>query len=277
MRASTSVHHQELVRMKTIIVPLDGHHPSEAAIPVARAIAERADADVALMSATRSTNQQAERVAYVTALADELSPVIARAEVVVTDRPVAEAILAIAHLVPDGVVCMRAHGRGPLGTAVLGSTALEVLEATTEPVILVGPGVTTERFGAVTRLLVPLDGSEEAEAIIPLAVDVARQLSLEPMLLRVIHPLDDEGARHLDTSLDRAVKTFEDAGFHPEVEVVFSSNTPVSIVGYAQTIGASLIAMSTHLRRGLPRAVLGNATMATVHAASCPVIVQHLS
>jgi nucleotide-binding universal stress UspA family protein len=263
--------------MKTLIVPLDGHHPSEAAIPIAQAIAERSDADVVLMSATRSPNTKPDRVAYLSSLADDLSTVTARTDVVVTDRPVAEAILAIAHLAPEGIVCMRAHGRGSLGTAIIGSTALDVLEGTTDPVILVGPGVTSARFGPAARVLVPLDGSEEAEEIIPLVVELAHQLELEPMLLRVIHPLDDEGARHYDTSLDRAVKTFEDAGFHPEVEVIFSSNAPVSIVGYAQSIGASLIAMSTHLRRGLPRAVLGNATMATVHAASCPVIVQHLS
>jgi nucleotide-binding universal stress UspA family protein len=260
--------------MKTLIVPLDGGPKAEGALPVARRVAMRSGAELVLMRATKHADTT-EAQAYLTRAARELEPVPTRIHAVAADRPVAEAILAVTHNAPEGMVCMAAHGRGLLGAAVLGSTAEALLASTTEPVMLLGPGVESARFPEHARLLVPIDGSVESETIADLAVDLARQFDLEPAVLLVAHPLDDETARHGDETIERAAAHYRDAGLATTTSMLVSSSTVVGIVGYAQTIAASMIVMNTHLRKGLDRLVLGSVTMDTVRASHCPVVVRH--
>jgi nucleotide-binding universal stress UspA family protein len=260
--------------MKTLIVPLDGGPKAEGAILVARRIAMRSGADVILMRASKHADA-AETQTYLTRAAREVEPVPVHVQAIATDRPIAEAILAVAHSAPEGMVCMAAHGRGLLGAAVLGSTAEALLAATTEPVMLLGPGVDAARFPTHARLLVPIDGSAESATIADLAIDHAHQFDLEPAVLLVAHPLDDETARHGGETIERAASRCRDAGLATTAEMLVSSSTVVGIVGYAQTIAASMIVMNTHLRKGLDRLVLGSVTMDTVRAAHCPVVVRH--
>jgi nucleotide-binding universal stress UspA family protein len=168
---------------------------------------------------------------------------------------------------------MATHGRGALLTAVLGSTADQVLRITTHPVLLVGPNcVPTELFGA-SRLVVPLDGSAASEMIVPVAIDIARQLGLAPWLLQVDVPFDEQMAREMDTVFERVASRFRAAALEPRTKLMFATDPGRSIANFAKTIGASMIAMTTHSGTGVRRLVLGSVAMATVRAARCPVLV----
>ncbi len=56
-------------------------------------------------------------------------------------------------------------------------------------------------------------------------------------------------------------------------EVLHHTKPAVAIVEHAHDVGASMIAMATHGRTGLPRVVLGSVAMEIARHAPCPVLV----
>jgi nucleotide-binding universal stress UspA family protein len=141
------------------------------------------------------------------------------------------------------------------------------------------------------RVLVPLDGSPLAEAIIPFIVQIAGPLDLEIVLVRVLQPIPPEvveGARHV--VLEDVPARFEEArtylatvadrlavnGIRVRTDV--RRGEPVSeIVGGARDAGADLIAMTTHGRSGLGRLLFGSVAEAVLRHAEIPVFLMRLT
>lgn len=131
------------------------------------------------------------------------------------------------------------------------------------------------------RILVPLDGSPLAEAILPEVVDLARHHGAEVLLLRValVHTLP--GVDQTEAQV-RAVEEAE--GYLAEVERrLAAQGVPVSgavrygraveeILDHAESKRADLIAMSTHGRSGIRRFMLGSVAEAVLRAAPVPVL-----
>ena len=71
---------------------------------------------------------------------------------------------------------MATHGRSGLNRFFLGSIAEKVLRATVNPLLLVKATepVVTEGEAPLTSIVVPLDGSDLAEAVLPAVTDLAR-------------------------------------------------------------------------------------------------------
>jgi nucleotide-binding universal stress UspA family protein len=117
-----------------------------------------------------------------------------------------------------------------------------------------------------TRVLVPLDGSELAEAILPFVEQVAGPLDSEVVLLRVIEPLSpvelvaSAGVGAPDTF---ALRVRTRVALGPPAEEILAA---------AQATGADLIAMATHGRSGLGRVWFGSVAEAVLHAAAVPVL-----
>jgi nucleotide-binding universal stress UspA family protein len=132
-----------------------------------------------------------------------------------------------------------------------------------------------------TRILVPLDGSPLAEAILPEVVELARLHAAEVMLLRVALAHTFPGADQTDAQ----VHAVEEAdGYLADVErrlaaqrirasrAVRYGHVAEEILDHVRSRGADLIAMSTHGRSGLPRWVLGSVAEAILRAAPVPVL-----
>jgi nucleotide-binding universal stress UspA family protein len=73
---------------------------------------------------------------------------------------VAHAILKQTRDRSADLVIMRTHGRAGVERAVLGSVTQRVLAESGVPVVLMRPG--GRRLGHIRKLLVPIDGSEDA-------------------------------------------------------------------------------------------------------------------
>src|SRR5262249_17349291 len=127
-------------------------------------------------------------------------------------------------------------------------------------------------------VLVTLDGSELAEAIVPIASQIAGPLDLEMVLLRVVQPITpmvDETARRvivddLEGRRERAaayLAAFADElsahGIRAQTEVRYG-NPEDEIVQAAHDVGADLIAMTTHGRSGLGRLLFGSVAEAVL-------------
>lgn len=135
------------------------------------------------------------------------------------------------------------------------------------------------------RALVPLDGSQVAETIIPFILDIAGPLDMEVVLLRVVEPVPPmvlEGSRHIEVEDVEARHTDAEEYLAPiAVELrnkgvkvesrVRRGNPADQIVAAARETGADFIAMSTHGRGGLGRLVFGSVAQAVLRHVDMPV------
>ncbi len=136
------------------------------------------------------------------------------------------------------------------------------------------------------RILVPLDGSKTAEAILPFVLEIAGPLDIEVTLLRVVVPVPPsvvEGSRQVvveDTEarraeaeqyLDRLAAELRDRGVR--VRTVVRRGDPVTeIAAAARELEVDLVAMTTHGRSGLGRLLFGSVTEAVLRSTDLPVL-----
>jgi nucleotide-binding universal stress UspA family protein len=142
---------------------------------------------------------------------------------------------------------------------------------------------------AFQSILVPLDGSPQAEQIIPLALEIAR-VSRARVRLVLVHqsslppPLDPKGAE-LYVSIELAMRKVErdylnglrmqlrkNSGLQISSVTIEGPPGP-TLVKYIKDIGADLVAMTTHGRGGLRGAWLGSVADHLIRSLQVPVIV----
>ena len=144
------------------------------------------------------------------------------------------------------------------------------------------------------KILVPLDGSDVAEAALPnvedLAIRMAPGTKIEVTLLQVISNLtfnyitDDERAqlpyspddlKHIEQLakkyLEKVAEKLRAKGINVKT-LVIEGHAAEEIIKAADTIGANLIAMSSHGRSGLGRWALGSITDKVLHESHVPVL-----
>ena len=142
------------------------------------------------------------------------------------------------------------------------------------------------------RVLVPLDGSPVAEAILPFIEQIAGPLDMEIMLLRVVPVssfLDVVAMAKEVQAGEPILKELEAQGYlEPLVETLKAKGVGVGarvrigdpateIVAAAQEIGADLIAMTTHGRSGLGRLLFGSVAEAVLRASPIPVFLLRMT
>jgi nucleotide-binding universal stress UspA family protein len=137
------------------------------------------------------------------------------------------------------------------------------------------------------RVLIPLDGSPPAETILPFAEEIARSFEAEVVLLTVVEPLapgaglvtgpvnaaDALFLHQLETKkyLAELTKRLEARGLRARPRLGLG-RPAVEIVQAAMAEGADLIAMTTHGRSGLQRAVFGSVAEQVLRTAPVPVL-----
>jgi nucleotide-binding universal stress UspA family protein len=173
-----------------------------------------------------------------------------------------------------------------------GSVADAVLHTTPVPLLLLRPtGAGALSSPEPRRLVVPLDGSPLAEAVLPVAEELARALAAPIILLRVVEftalafGAEPFGSPYLDYQGIPDVLREDAARYLTEVaadlrgkgltvETHASIGTPVdTITAQAREQAASLIVMSTHGRSGWRGVMLGSVARRVVLLASGPVLV----
>lgn len=81
---------------------------------------------------------------------------------------------------------MATHGRSGVERWLLGSVAEKVLRGAINPLLLIRATKEAKSEGEASpgSVIVPLDGSELAEQVLPSVVELAKQLALEVVLFR---------------------------------------------------------------------------------------------
>jgi len=129
------------------------------------------------------------------------------------------------------------------------------------------------------RILVPLDGSDLARAILPRVQAMAAPLGSEVVLLQV---LGESGVlpktaakerREAEKQLKAAAQELLDAGVNARYTIRHGSDAAAEIVDYAEVNDVDLIAMSTHGRSGISRWMLGSVASKVLRGTSKPILV----
>lgn len=178
--------------MLTILLPLDGSELAEQTLPHARAIARSTDAKIVLLRAVAPTEfrdedafsrvdwrlrkQQAQ--SYLRDVAAELKTDSKLVETLVEEGPPADVILDVASRADAKLLIMCSHGSGGATNFPQGSIASKVLSTFSGSVLWVGavrPGNAPD--AQYRNILVPVDGSPEAECALRVAVLLAEAQS----------------------------------------------------------------------------------------------------
>ena len=199
---------------------------------------------------------------------------------------VASAIAAAGRDFHADVIVVGHHGRGALGSMLLGSVSAELVEYTTTPV-LVAHGE------SLRRLILADDGSASAAAARAL---VARMPGFKGLAVRVVsvsdrppgwvgwlEPEAPDDIEALETAIESEHERHDALAVASAAELsaaglVADSASPVGdpgteIVRAAQAFGADVIVMGTRGQTGLERLLVGSVARKVLNHAHCSILV----
>ena len=188
---------------------------------------------------------------------------------------------------------MSTRGRSGLGRLILGSVTEKVIHTSPLPTLAVTPEkaeLYRNKTAAISRIMVPLDGSALAETALTYAESLARLLSLSVILVRAVrvaglYAMDAHEPPHVHVSdLETSIVAEADdylrftaakvrvQGIDVGWKVLRGSPTQ-AIIELARETPQDLIAITTRGRTGLDRWIMGSVAEAVVRASGDPVLV----
>ena len=278
-----------------ILIPLDGSELSERALPLAADIARRTGASLTLASVIDAEADAAQSASekYLIDVAGRLEGAGLEISTVTLTGDPAEEIVGHAEREEIDLIAMATRGRSGLVRGLLGSVTDRVIHGTTVPVLIVRPETAAELGGEapnIGQVVVPLDGSEFAEAALPLGQALAKALSARIVLMRSVrYPVAYSAAADPPVEPAEVVSVEEleqDARDYlaPVSERVESDGLPVEtrvgsghprgqLVALAEEFPESIIVMTTHGASGIKRWVLGSVADGVIRTAPVPTLI----
>jgi nucleotide-binding universal stress UspA family protein len=298
---------------RSLLVPLDGSAFAEQALPMAAELAARSGASLHIVLVHNSTavvpgpgepvvldpaiehQVRLQEEAYLGSVSGPLSsdgrfPVVTR----LLEGRAAHTIAEYARSSAIDLVVLTTHGRGVLSRFWIGSVADRLVRQLDQPMLLIRPQAArgAPSPARVHRILVPLDGSPLAAAILAPATRLGQLLGAEFTLLRVVQlvapvwlpvqgvvlPMEDPNAattRQLEAThyVQDAARQLRARGISVEAAVEVAPEPVVAIAEYAERHGADLIAIATHGYGGATRFLLGSVADKLVRTATVPLLV----
>ena len=288
-----------------ILVPLDGSAFAEAALPLALEVSRRTGANVHIVTVLEPVTSFAyegwEGAAvewsqkYLEDVLDRIEgnaggevsrAVLSGHTVEMLDREAGEKDVDL--------VVMASHGRGALSRMWLGSVADGFIRHSDLPVIIVRPdeeATPAANFERVFEtLLIPLDGSELSEDALTYATEFGELFDSAYHLTRVVSYPVDIASPYLPHTAQLNQQVLDDAkmgaadyleahadrmrrrGLRVTTSVGVDAQAGHGVLNEAAAVGADMIAMATHGRTGLSRAVLGSAADKVLRGTHQPVL-----
>ena len=254
-----------------LVVPFDGSAAAEQAATAAAQLAAVSGAALHVLYVQDDAGRSGDAVAaQARLLAGRLGT---RAEI----RPAADksvppgtAIGAYLQELGNATAVMSTHGRGRLGSAVLGSVMADVVAAG-HAVVALGPRASLEE--PPKRVLACVDPTGLAADVVAEAAGWARALQVPLWLIEVVSPkvlVPSHEGRESAFVHGLADQARAD-GLTLEWEVLHHDRPDEAIVTYA-TVPGTMLALATHGRTGVQRALVGSVTGDVLRSATCPVV-----
>jgi nucleotide-binding universal stress UspA family protein len=210
----------------------------------------------------------------------------------VLEGAAASCIVDVGSREPGALIAMSTHGRSGVARWAFGSVTDKVIHTTINPLLIVRSSdkPPSEEEIAIKSIIVPLDGSELAEQILPHVADLAKTLDLGVNLLRVTpsagdyyrfmdYPLPkyDDLAEQMDAEAMEYLKSqgqrLRSQGIFQVEERLSHGSPAIAVTDFARETPNSLVAMTTHGRSGVGRWILGSVADRVIRHSGGPVLV----
>jgi nucleotide-binding universal stress UspA family protein len=172
-------------------------------------------------------------------------------------------------------ICLGNSGRSRLERLLLGSTVENILRHSALPLLI----TRTRPLSKLDRVFLPVDFDEGSQAALRFAVEnLPKRSRLDALfVLPPPFPLDPYGVviDGREKTIGRDLRAFlrrHGAG-RAHARVILWGDPPDEILRAARRARADLVVLSTHGRRGLPRALMGSVAEKVVRYADRPVLV----
>ena len=289
---------------KRILTPLDGSTLSEGILPYVRALAPALGARVELLQIHPNMTYELEQLedaeqasitaalepvqlrlqhqseSYLSKVAGDLEGLGVETGIDVRFGPPAASIVEEAEQVEDTLIAMSTHGRAGVGRWIMGSVTDRVLHTTMTPLLVVHPergAPSVDSVADISTLIVPLDGSELAETVLPVAAAVAMATGASILLVRSLDApsrsslsVTELASRGVSEGTLEEAETAESLGARAAAlreegvvgvrTMVIRGNAAEEIEELARNTPDSMIVACTHGRSGVGRAVMGSVT-----------------
>ena len=277
---------------QTVLVPLDGSHLADGALPTARTLAARFGATIHIITvAVSDVELQRIRGEAARALGTDPDDPCVHVEV---DTDVAGAVHRCASQLDSCLVCLSTHGRGRVAGTVIGSTARDIMEWCRGPAVVVGPAVvqsdpvvaTATSPLEVDHLVACVDGTPISESGLHVAAAWAHALGMKLTIVTVAEPCPPPvriGApwrRHHgpNEDADEYVRrlgeqwALEAPGL--DTFVVYDAiSAAAGLKDYLAAHPTGLIAVTSHLHDRFAHVVFGSGAADIVHTSTAPALV----
>lgn len=270
---------------RKILVPLDGSHLAETALPAAASLAEKLNEPVTLLHIIEENAPEAvhnephltrpeEAEAYLQDLAKQTFPSNVKVNWHVHNAGVKDVTASIVEhtgeFEPD-LIIMCAHGNSGIRDMLFGRIAQQVVAKGATPLLFLQPMTSLQKPFNLRRILLPLDSESVHDDSLPIAKNLAKAYNAELYLLCVIPTFSnlrgDEAAMStilpsttnalLDIKEEHAREHFQvhlneliGEGFRTSAEIA-RGDPAQTIVNVAERSAADLIVLSTHRRAGI--------------------------
>ncbi len=296
---------------RPILVPLDGSQFGEAALGPATELAAATGDSVRLLtvpevygidmawyadSATGGSvvaepisellDEARETAArYLATTAANLKAAGAMVATQMDEREPAEAILGASDECDARMIVMATHGQGGVTRWAFGSVADEVLRRSTRPVLLVRA---SSVWKPLDHVMVPLDGSDVAESILPEVERLALATGARVTLVTAVADLATGNipprflearktyAQHLEAYLERQAAQLKAAGVQARSALVSAQSPAEALLDWEAGHAVGLVAMTTHGQGGLARAAFGSVADRMIRQGAAPVLVKRV-
>ncbi|HEY1234166.1 MAG TPA: universal stress protein [Candidatus Binatia bacterium] len=293
-----------------ILIPLDGSRTAEKVLPYARHLTALLEIPVELLAvidvAELATHITAEKARFLDPMIEEglhssenylrgIAATFGGAAVSckVEKGRADDVIIQMGETDTAMLIAMATHGRSGLNRFLLGSVAEKVLRGAPNTLLLVRASAAARSEGEASfkSVIVPLDGSELAESILPMAGGLATKLGLDVVLFRAYHiPYNayaaDDGFYAVDYDdliaavrdetnqyLEKKAVEIKKLGVEKVSAIAKEGFAGDEIIAIGNNTPEGLIAMCSHGRSGVKRWVLGSVTENVVRHTSDPVLV----
>lgn len=271
------------VEFRRLVLPLDGSRLAETALPWARLIAQRTQAEVDLVTSVHKVATPPEQALDHDAseshqwVGQQLNNWgVTYYRLVLTGEP-AMVVRNVARKSGTGLIVMATHGRSGIGRKILGSVTDKVLHLSDVPVLVVRPGVETEEFEPKPpeALLVPLDGLEAGKDTLRVTSALGRIFDAKVVLFHSFSKTREYGRSSgstIEEYMDRQAAELRELGL--TTAITFTEGDPKhAIVKAQEELPKSIIVMASIGATGIGRSRRGSVADHVIHHACGPVVV----
>lgn len=270
-----------------ILVPLDGSKVAEQVFPYVIELARAFGSEVISIGVCEPEESEYGHICHVymnnqsellkNKLGDNTAAEVK--SVVLSGRP-AEEILGYAEKNDISLIIMASHGRSGIKPWSLGSTVDKVLHRVAAPLLIIRaiePPPQSDKTEVFIRILVPLDGSQAGEIVLPYITELMKKLKSEVVFLQVVasgkhvhtiggidyirfNDYDIESMKERDREyLNKVRQKLEDTNLIKKCEVRVGDPAQ-EIVKCADEMDCQLIMLPSHLHSSIERWAFGSIT-----------------